>query len=323
MYDTFNDVELTPSLTTNTTQDRTTSSLTSPTTPLKSPTTPVIKNSKTSTELTKVSVYITDETSHNIDLKNDMDFSQILGCGTYKCFVPSISNQTIGYLVERDTTTKKRKEQLIEAWKVSEWIRQEFHQRMTLYIDKPFTIELSTSNTKALKEFSNSKIIVNEDDVNVNNGSPPRRMIHVAQKVKKMESDKMLLYACYYANYKIYKKERDPFFEKIISLEPKYVWRFVLNFYTQIKILRSILDQRPTLIFDFQAIIDMSGNIYITDLDGHLQLDEEAGSTKYCRKQKGIGKKCNDKCWNELKRGPVFENCTPLQIMKGICKPTF
>jgi len=77
---------------------------------------------------------------------DDMDLSSLLDCGANKCFIPSKSNQDVGYLVERNV--KSRMSHIAGAWEVAKWIDREFGEGLHFYIDTPFTVELNETMRK-------------------------------------------------------------------------------------------------------------------------------------------------------------------------------
>ena len=100
----------------------------------------------TATEAKKKNKRTASEEGDFSSIVGDMDLSSRLDCGGHKCFIPSKSNQDIGYLVERDA--KKRMSRIAGAWKVAKWIDREFGEGLHLYIDAPFTVELNETMWK-------------------------------------------------------------------------------------------------------------------------------------------------------------------------------
>ena len=78
-----------------------------------------------------------DQTNTTDIFLGDMDLASRLNCGRWKCFIPSASNQDVGYLVKRDI---KNLAPLTGAWNVAKWIENSFGGRH-FYIDAPFKAE--------------------------------------------------------------------------------------------------------------------------------------------------------------------------------------
>merc|ERR1712238_605397 len=102
---------------------------------------------------------IMEKTKHNHNLNDSdttADFDLSLShyeCGQFKCFIPSKSNQDIGYLVNlKHMKDKQPMPAIMEGWHIAQWIDEQFgvlpnglHKHFL--IDAPFIISLNEAVT--------------------------------------------------------------------------------------------------------------------------------------------------------------------------------
>jgi len=202
-----------------------------------------------------------DDSDTTVDNDFDLSLSQY-ECGTFKCFIPSKSNQDIGYLVK--VISKKRKKtmpEMIVGWQLAQWIDEHFGDlpnglHRHFYMDAPFIIPLNETVTKQLCKFRGRK----------QNNNKCKTMTHVpVQKMKKIEIDDFLRYKC-----------KGPFYGKFNQKKMEYINNGIkigngIDFYKNIKesyhTLQTLFLLKPTSLNDFHALFDPNGNMYFTDLD--------------------------------------------------------
>ena len=235
------------------------------------------------------SVETSNEERRGNDFVGDMDVSKQLACGNQKCFIPSISDEKVGYLVEKDPYEKTRMSQLSQANEVAKWIDRDLREGMHFHLGEPFTAHLNKTVVNEI--FKLADVATKEQ-----RHSLESRTVAV-QQMKKAPKDTLIV-GCYYWHLKKFRRGKDPFLKKVN--EAGNITEFMENIMMGQSIMEKALKAKPDLVFDFQAMVDLNGNLYFIDLDGHLQFAEEAGKRKYC--PEGSGPPCSNKCLGLLNK---------------------
>jgi hypothetical protein len=220
---------------------------------------------------------IMEETKHNHNVTNldittvdnDLDLSlSHYECGYIKCFIPSKSNQDIGYLLVL-RSRKKRTDPFITAmirgWHLAQWIDEQFgvlpnglHRHF--YVDAPFIIQL---NETVLTELH--KIHEQSKDMTDKNREKLLAMDVSVQKVKKIEIDDFLFYKCRGSANEKFNQKKEEYINNVIKMGNG------IDFYKKLEegyhTLQTIFKLKPIIVPDFHALFDTKGNMYFTDLD--------------------------------------------------------
>ena len=232
------------------------------------------------------SVETSNEERRGNDFVGDMDLSKQLACGNQKCFVPSISDEKVGYLVDKDPYEKTRMSQLSQANEVAKWIDRDLREGMHFHLGETFTAHLNKTVVNQI--FKLADVATKKQ-----RHSLESRTVAV-QKMKKAPKDTLIV-GCYYWHLKKFRRGKDPFLKKVN--EAGNIKEFMENIMMGQSIMEKALKAKPNLVFDFQAMVDLNGNLYFIDLDGHLQF--KAGK-KYC--PEGSGPPCSNKCLGLLNK---------------------
>jgi len=239
---------------------------------------------------------IMEKTKHNHNLNDSdttADFDLSLShyeCGKFKCFIPSKSNQDIGYLVN----LKKRKNKqpmpaMMEGWHLAQWIDEQFgvlpnglHKHF--FIDAPFIISLNeavttelcnihltnpdirdTIETEESKELKKARKKKGTEGCIYEVGGPVVVMDVIVQKLKKIEINDLLLYKCKGPLMENFNKKKKEYINNVIKMGNG------IEFYKNLKegyhTLQTIFKLKPVISMDFHALFDTKGNMYFTDLD--------------------------------------------------------
>mmetsp|Transcript_40456 Transcript_40456/g.46582 ORF Transcript_40456/g.46582 Transcript_40456/m.46582 type:complete len:386 (+) Transcript_40456:122-1279(+) len=239
---------------------------------------------------------IMEETKHNHNLNDSdttADFDLSLShyeCGKFKCFIPSKSNQDIGYLVN----LKKRKNKqpmpaMMEGWHLAQWIDIQFgvlpnglHKHF--FIDAPFIISLNeavttelcnihltnpdirdTIETEESKELKKARKKKERKVVSMKLEDQSVVMDVIVQKLKKIEINDLLLYKCKGPLMENFNKKKKEYINNVIKMGNG------IEFYKNLKegyhTLQTIFKLKPIISMDFHALFDTKGNMYFTDLD--------------------------------------------------------
>ena len=247
-----------------------------------------IENSTANDANPVTSVEISNEERRGNDFVEDMDLSKQLACGIQKCFVPSISDEKVGYLVEKAPYEKTRMSQLSQANEVAKWIDRDLREGMHFHLGETFTAHLNKTVVNEI--FKLADVATEKQRYNLES-----RTVAV-QKMKKAPEDTLIV-GCYYWHLKKFVRGKDPFLKKVI--DAGNIKEFMENIMMGQSIMEKALKAKPNLVFDFQAMVDLNGNLYFIDLDGHLQVIEEA-EKKYC--PEGSGPPCSNKCLGLLNK---------------------
>jgi hypothetical protein len=189
---------------------------------------------------------------------DDLDLSQKGKCGLAKCFFLSVSNHTEGYLVagEDEYDGMKRASELaqllqrecqakhlyLELAQRVERVTPEFVHRLNSLIDQPCT---RLRNASLADVFNANETVL------------------VVQKVL-IAPKPSLFFGAGGPNWKLTLAQIEGFRSLIPDMEA---------FLSQVKLekerIRDALHKDPTLWHDFQGLVDLQGNFYFIDLDGH------------------------------------------------------
>lgn len=179
-------------------------------------------------------------------------------CGWNKCFFPSIRNATIGYLIVSDSQYK--------AMKKADDVARDLHDR---FGSKHFHLALDHDTvTKEFKDHINS-LVVQPNRANAGLESIPILKDHhqvVIQKVLKAP-EPAFFFAVMNNNFKKSRAQLNEFAPKIPDKKG-----FGIQLRKEYKRLVKVLDYMPGFVRDLQALIDIHGNFYHIDLDGHIHL---------------------------------------------------
>ena len=190
----------------------------------------------------------------------DFDLSSDISCGNWKCFVPSLSDKDIGYLVMRDTSNSTI---MNIGWTVAKEIEANYGA-MHLYLDAPYTAELSSEIRMKL----NTIVVFEAFD---GFGEDFFKLSSViVQKMKKSPKD-ALFFGCFGQNFDTYLRYGNNFIWDLgESKIPGKIDTFLKNIKESYDIVKKVVTARPILLHDFQAIIDTEGHLFFIDLDGHV-----------------------------------------------------
>lgn len=196
----------------------------------------------------------------------DMDLASRLDCGLDKCFVPSTSNQEMGYLVRVLRNTKDLA-YLTGAWNTAKWINNQLGG-LHFYIDPPFKAKLNKGD---LDKFSSVTYKTNEGKHHAKFFEKcPSPCVIGVQKVKKAPVDSLYI-ACHEWNIARYWKGIGGFVLKI--MQSGNATEFMRNSKESYNIAEKMFQTEPSMLTDFQALFDMEGRLFFIDLDGHLVWD--------------------------------------------------
>jgi hypothetical protein len=195
---------------------------------------------------------------------SDVNLSVKGNCGWHKCFFPSRSNDTVGYLVVEGREYKK-----IE---VANDIAQDISQRFGA---KHFHLALDMDEVSdEFKNYLNS-LVVNPLSVTKGNNEAQRSILYNTHRVAIQKvivaPEPSFWFAIMNNNYKLSIAYLEDFYAKIPDRNA-----FAALMYQEYDRLVMILKYKPGLVRDLQGLIDVHGNFYHIDLDGHLHLQNNA-----------------------------------------------
>ena len=242
---------------------------------------------------------------HGKKFVDDMDLSRQLQCGKQKCFIPSISDQKIGYLVEKNPYREAYASQLARhVNEVANWIDREFHEGMHFHLGNSFTVHLNKTVARNFYRVTDPSTRTREQKQA--HGS---RIVTV-QKMKKAP-DGALFFGCHMLHYEKFRRSKVPFLKKVN--EAGNIKEFTVNIMKGYRIMEKVLEAKPDFVYDFQAMIDLNGNLYFIDLDGHIgQRNIEQNVRKYCPNRSGP--LCSKKCLRRLESNLIDDPIRNLNL---------
>jgi len=213
-----------------------------------------------------------DDSDTTVDNDFDLSLSQY-ECGTFKCFIPSKSNQDIGYLVK--VISKKRKKtmpEMIVGWQLAQWIDEHFGDlpnglHRHFYIDEPFIIQLNKTVAKKLNKILRLALHPKEKFLQLTSQQMKVGSKFVGfpvQKVKRIRMDDFLFYKCEGKLYTTPEMEEE-YINNAIKMGNGI--KLYKNLEESYNILQTFFILKPIILIDFHALFDQNGNIYFTDLD--------------------------------------------------------
>lgn len=182
-------------------------------------------------------------------------------CGWNKCFFPSNKNATIGYLIVSDSQYK--------AMKKADDVARDLHER---FGSKHFHLALDHDTvSQAFKDHINS-LVVQPNRANAGLENIPILSDHrqvVIQKVLKAP-EPAFFFGVMNNNFKKSRAQLNEFAPKIPDKNA-----FGVQLRKEYERLVKVLDYMPGFVRDLQALIDIHGNFYHIDLDGHIHLQTD------------------------------------------------
>lgn len=223
-----------------------------------------------------------------IEFRQDMDLitSSRLECGHYKCFVPSLTDEQIGYLVASNHLHLDLAK-LNESYNTAKWIERDFGAKHFYHDDPPFEIELPK---KVQRKINQMAYWVVRGRLHRKFTNSP---VFVVQKVIKAPEE-VLLFGCVSQKIKHYVKEMEEF-SKIVCKNGS-ADDFITNSEKSYAIAEKLFKTRPILFYqDFQVMIDPRGDYYYLDLDLPSGDNEDSGYWKEVVRE---GQSCLDRLKN-------------------------
>jgi len=179
----------------------------------------------------------------------DLDLSSKVNCGYRKCFIPSISDNEVGYLIGKSIEVL---EDMIKATEIALEIEREYGGAKHLYItdEYPFVVFMPEETRSRLnpKEFGFSPSVV-------------------VQQMK-AANDPSLFFACSQINLPITKRQLPSFASAVVE-KYELVDEFKRNIVKERKMLKMMLHDKPELGTDLQALISTKGELFFIDLGSH------------------------------------------------------
>lgn len=254
--------------------------------PAGNDTAPVDKTQKATTnqsiaiQTDKKNVTYPSASEQPLDLFNpdDLAGSKRVPCGWHKCFFRSKSNPQVGYLIARSTEMssrekKKRLQSLDLAYQLAKHLEQEYNIRHFL-IAPPISLTVD----KSLESRMNNNLKSETNRKNFKKRRFPKGSVAFAEKVKPAPSHALLI-GCKESKLKLFHKVVDKFISRVHDKES-----FARQLTKSFAELRTVLLHEPCLLYDFQVLIDVKGNLY------HLDFDR-CFSMRTAKKKKGLSSK--------------------------------
>jgi len=221
-----------------------------------------------------------DITSTKGSVWEDLDLSYAVTCGGFKCFVRSVSDKKIGYLIARDISIF---DDMMKAMQLAKELKHMYGAKH-FYIEPPYNAsmpaetmaQLNTVAQQPLKELAQRHDFFSLPSV-------------IVQKMKTAETPS-LFFACFHPNYGITSANLPSFLSLVVETGDKE--EFEINIAKERKILRSMLQDVPGFGADIQALVSTKGELFYIDLDAHMYWSHRRNSVF----RNGVPlKKCEEK----------------------------
>ena len=211
---------------------------------------------------------------------DDLDLSYAVTCGGFKCFVRSVSDKKIGYLIARDIRIF---DDMMKAMQLAKELEHTYGAKH-FYIEPPFSAsmpaetmaQLNTVAQQPLKKLGQRHDFFSLPSV-------------IVQKMKTAKTSS-LFFACFHPNYRITSANLPSFLSLVVETGDKE--EFEINIAKERKILRSMLQDVPGFGADIQALVSTKGEFFYIDLDAHMYWSHRRNSLF---RNGGPLKKCEEK----------------------------
>jgi len=235
----------------------------------------------------------------------DVTGMEHINCGRHKCFIPSkTSPNEFGYLVTSLNDHPYFDQTLAESYEAAQWIENELGGKTLYHKDPPFVVEMSKDMQKEVNEkgFNFQRNALREEE------SLGSRTIVVKKAIKAPEDS--LFLGCFFNKMGFNFQERlEDFSERVCMKHDNYnienngvdVSTFTKNLNKSVEITRKVFQQRPWIMYDFQAMIDTSGNLNFFDLEAHRKnpykkFTKRRKKNKCLKQIKNVGKQIETMC---------------------------
>lgn len=198
-------------------------------------------------------------------LLSDFDWTTQASCGLNKCFYPSRSNASIGYLVAADRVDSTKK--MYDNMRRSVWLEQILRRNISarvLSLDLPALADVTTQNALvcllADRTYQPSRPPEKQEHVFVPNDSARHHQQQlVIQKVWRVPEPYLLL--GWSENKMNHLRRQLPAFLERLDMPDRHA--FVQQLTTELKIhLPSAIPIVPALEYDLQGLVDAKGRFY-------------------------------------------------------------
>jgi hypothetical protein len=211
---------------------------------------------------------------------DDLDLSYDVTCGGCKCFVRSVSDKKIGYLIARDIRIF---DDMMKAMQLAKELEHTYGAKH-FYIEPPFSAsmpaetmaQLNTVAQQPLKKLGQRHDFFSLPSV-------------IVQKMKTAKTSS-LFFACFHPNCRITSANLPSFLSLVVETGDKE--EFEINIAKERKILRSMLQDVPGFGADIQALVSTKGEFFYIDLDAHMYWSHRRNSLF---RNGGPLKKCEEK----------------------------
>jgi len=192
----------------------------------------------------------------------DLDFSYNVTCGGFKCFIKSVSNENTGYLISRDVNIF---DDMNKATSVAKEIQIKYGAK-NLYIEPPFLTSIPAEKMAQVNSIAQQPLKDRNKRKRNHKSDFFLKSSVIVQKMKTAH-EPSLFFACYMPNYYITQKQLPGFMLLLTNLGTDNTENFKTNIAKERKVLRKMLNDKPGLGADLQALISTDGEFFYIDLD--------------------------------------------------------
>jgi hypothetical protein len=190
----------------------------------------------------------------------DLDISSQVKCGGFKCFIQSISDSEVGYLISRDVNIFK---DMIKATEVALEIEREYGAKHFYIADEsPLLLSMPEETRSRVNEKARNALLKKEQ---------PQFFLSPSVVVQKMKAakDSSLFFACYHPNSRLTQAQLPSFALAVVEQEGD-IDEFKRNIAKERSTLRKMILDRPGFGADLQALVSKKGEFFFIDLDAHV-----------------------------------------------------
>jgi hypothetical protein len=312
--DHFNNVEAEKGLPERATTTTTTASRQTPASkPTQTTTTATITNS-TDPEIlnrTAFAAKVARQVSSQHPWFADMDFystGYATACGIHKCFYPSISNASIGYLVARG----KKFQQMNHAYNLEVALSKEFGTPL-LSVDPPMTVEVTDDMVDVLRQYTRQWGYPKQEQIFSTSPNTKSNVIAVQKVWKAKEPSLTVAFTRRKGGSMIQKL---PWFVEHIPDPAAFRRRFLKEQRRAV----DVVTKYSHLLDDFQFIVDTKGRIYHIDLDRNGDTDPITDPEEL---REEVEFMYNDMTWLRQQLVPPHELNKSLKLYHQKCQQKF
>mmetsp|Transcript_26071 Transcript_26071/g.54395 ORF Transcript_26071/g.54395 Transcript_26071/m.54395 type:complete len:344 (-) Transcript_26071:37-1068(-) len=211
-------------------------------------------------------------------LWDDLNLSSTLSCGCHKCFIPSISNSEVGYVISK--AERGALDDMINETEKSQEMKRKYQAKHFFIAGEiPFAASMPQEIRTQIIKLTDENLLrhfPSGDNLGDNSIGAKLFFDHpsvIVQKLKTAEKSALLLH-CSYGDAKLV-ADQLPRFLSNVAAKVEDTSEFLSNLAKDRYMMYEMLTGMPELRADFQVLVSTSGELFFLDFGGHGSWDKK------------------------------------------------